>query len=206
LTDRGLKALKPRDRPYDVMDDDVRAFGVRVLTTGKKSFVLYRRFPGSPSPVRRALGRYGEMSLADARELARDWIAAIKKGIDPSREEKGREQAAIEAERVRKANTVAAALQAYFTHKSDLRTIRAREVEMRRELASWLDQDRALTSISERDVKELIVKIKNRGAKGQARVTLALVKSFFSWCVDSGDYGLEISPAARIKRAALVVP
>lgn len=98
-------------------------------------FILYRRFPGSPSPVRRALGHYPEMSLAKAREEAIKWVSQIKQGIDPSREEKRREQAAIEAERTRKANTFEAVLQAYLAHKSDLRSIRAREVEMRRELA-----------------------------------------------------------------------
>ena len=62
LTDRGLKALKPKAQPYDVMDDSPRAFGVRVRPTGKLVFILYRRFPGgSNKPTRRpksALSRH----------------------------------------------------------------------------------------------------------------------------------------------------
>ena len=69
LKDRALKALKPEKKPYDVMDAQ-RAFGVRVMPSGEKTFILYRRFPGSPSPVRRSLGQYGELTLSEAREKA----------------------------------------------------------------------------------------------------------------------------------------
>ena len=56
LTDRLLKSLKPGKQPYEVMDTEVRAFGIRVLPSGVKSFILRRRYPGSKQPARRALG------------------------------------------------------------------------------------------------------------------------------------------------------
>jgi integrase len=202
LRDRGLKALKPQAAPYNQMDDQVTAFGVRVRPTGEVIFIMYRRFPGSNKPTRRKIGRYPEMSLKDARIIADEWNAKIRRGIDPAREESAARQANVEAERVRRSNTFEAALQAYLTHKSDLRTIHNREVTMRRELAAWMG--RPLASIAERDIKELVNAIKARGAMGQARSTLAVIKGFFSWCVDTGDYGLEVSPAARIKTAAFV--
>ena len=64
LTDRRLKTLKPADKPYEIMDSDVRGLGIRVMPSGVKSFILFRRFPGSKNPARRSLGTYGEMSLA----------------------------------------------------------------------------------------------------------------------------------------------
>src|SRR5258706_15273056 len=86
LKDRKLKALKPRAKPYDVMDAQ-RGFGVRVHPSGEKVFIVYRRFPGSSSPVRRSLGQYGgELTLSQAREQARQWPLIIKKGGDPSQE------------------------------------------------------------------------------------------------------------------------
>ncbi len=69
LSERGLKSLQngaPYLDPFDVMDTDVRAFGARVLKTGEITFILRRRFPGSKKPTRRAIGRYGELSLAQA--------------------------------------------------------------------------------------------------------------------------------------------
>ena len=49
ISDRGLKALKPaaKGTTYDQMDSVVPGFGVRVSETGRKTFVLVARFPGS---------------------------------------------------------------------------------------------------------------------------------------------------------------
>ena len=209
------------------MDDDVKAFGARAQSTGTVSFILYRRFPGSPSPVRRTLGYRGGpvtkdeaerrekrrqetgegiqagsvMSLPEARELARDWISAIKKGRDPSRMAEQEAQANIERERVRRVNTVESVLQSYFRVKGELRSIRKMEVTLRRELASWLD--RSIQDISVDDVEELVNAIRLRG-KSQARFVYALVKGFFSWAVKQRKYGLVASPCAQIDAFTLV--
>ena len=56
LTDRTLQALKPAKagKRCDVMDADVRGFGVRVTDKGQRTFVLIARYPGSTNPTRRA--------------------------------------------------------------------------------------------------------------------------------------------------------
>ena len=58
LSDRALKALKPapKGKTLDHMDSIVPGFGVRVSETGRRTFVLVARFPGSPHPTRRSLG------------------------------------------------------------------------------------------------------------------------------------------------------
>jgi hypothetical protein len=47
LTDRALKALKPKGRRYDVRDPETPGLVVRVSLTGSRSFTLQARFPGS---------------------------------------------------------------------------------------------------------------------------------------------------------------
>ena len=143
LTDRTLKALKSEAAiaiPYDVMDGSLRTFGVRRFPNREVVFIVYRRLPGSRKPTRRKLGRYPEMSLADARMKAEEWISKIRRGIDPSLELAREAQANIELERRRSANSFKLALEAYYRHKSDegLRSIGARKVAMNRELAPWL--------------------------------------------------------------------
>ncbi|HEY5129860.1 MAG TPA: hypothetical protein VIJ35_21675, partial [Bradyrhizobium sp.] len=53
LNDRGLKALKPapKGETYDVADSIVPGFGVRVSETGRKTFILIARYPGSGNPT-----------------------------------------------------------------------------------------------------------------------------------------------------------
>ena len=80
LTDRTLKALKPAaaGKLYDVMDTVVPGFGVRVSDSGRRTFMLVARYPGSSNPARRSIGAYGAITLADARQTAQDWLKLIK--------------------------------------------------------------------------------------------------------------------------------
>ena len=65
LNDRILKSLKPTEAgTLDVWDAGFPGFGVRLSDTGRKTFVLMARYPGSKNPAR--LGVYDKMSLTDA--------------------------------------------------------------------------------------------------------------------------------------------
>ena len=118
LTDRRLKTLKPADKPYEIIDFDVRGFGVRVMPSGVKSFILFRRFAGSKNPARRSLGIYGEMSLAEARDKAREWNALVEQGIDPTKEKRRQRAATIEAEKQRQDSIFGAAFEQYLRRKA----------------------------------------------------------------------------------------
>ncbi|HET7381368.1 MAG TPA: Arm DNA-binding domain-containing protein, partial [Pseudolabrys sp.] len=97
LTDRTLKSLKPTERGthVDVWDAGFPGFGVRVSDTGRRTFVLMARYPGSKNPARRALGVYDKMSLEEAREKARGWLKLVAKGTDPESAEEAARQAAL---------------------------------------------------------------------------------------------------------------
>src|SRR5690242_15612508 len=105
-TDLQVKALRgdKTGRPYDVKDSETHGLRVRVMPTGQRTFVLLARFPGSPTPTRRALGTYGPMTLEEARDTANHWRKLIKKGVDPAIEIE-RQRA---AEQRKQANTFAA--------------------------------------------------------------------------------------------------
>ena len=73
LNDRLIRALKPAaaGRRYEVKDIVVPGLAVRVTDNGRRTYVLRRRYPGSPHANRRALGDCGVISLDDARTKAR---------------------------------------------------------------------------------------------------------------------------------------
>src|SRR6476619_5588691 len=84
LTDRYVQNLRPaapgqRDLHGDAL---VPGLAVSVTDKGAKTYVLYTRYPGSGSPARRALGEVGALTLAEARDKARGWLALIQRGID----------------------------------------------------------------------------------------------------------------------------
>src|SRR5271157_1961853 len=202
LTDRKLKSLKPEGKPYELMDTAVPGFGIRVMgteTTAVRTFILLKRFPGSRNPTRRALGSYGELTLEQARDKAREWGRLIKAGIDPADAEK----AAKEAEKKRKDTTFGAVLQDYLDRKaSKLRSGSEIEREMKRNFKDWMDKP--ISGITPNDIKARINDIVNRGAATQAHTVFAMLRGFFNWVVESGDYGLEVSPCAKIKPNVLI--
>jgi hypothetical protein len=80
LTDTRIRSLKPTGKRYIVWD--ANGLGVRVGTSGKRSFVYtYREGP----KVRwMTLGNYPTLSLAEAREKHGKALAAREKGLSPA--------------------------------------------------------------------------------------------------------------------------
>lgn len=108
LTARQIKSTKlkaPAEKRVEYRDAIVPGLALRVTDTGHKTFVLVARYPLNPkNPTRRALGASGAITLDEAREKARRWLALIEKRIDP-RVEEMRERAAAQR---RQANSFAA--------------------------------------------------------------------------------------------------
>jgi integrase len=85
------------------------------------------RYPDDPSrPVIRAIGDYPTMTLARAREVAREWRDDIAKGVDPKDKAEAAKRAAEAARREaehRQANTFGLAFEAFRQeHLAKLRT------------------------------------------------------------------------------------
>lgn len=80
LTNTAIDALQPGK---ELKDDRVPGLSVRAHNSGK-SFMLYYR-TRSGTPRRPKLGDCANMSLADARELAKEWLRQVSAGGDPAK-------------------------------------------------------------------------------------------------------------------------
>jgi hypothetical protein len=115
LTDRTIRALKPAapGKRIEVSDGLVPGLWIRITDKGTKSFVLVARYAGSKNPTRRTLGTYGELTLEQARDKARGWLALVARGIDPAEQEE-RERL---AEQRKRANSFAAVAEDFIIDK-----------------------------------------------------------------------------------------
>jgi len=68
---------------YDSM---MRGLGVSITSAGTKTFILYRWVRGKPERV--TLGRFPDLSVEQARQLAADTNSKIARGINPNDEKK----------------------------------------------------------------------------------------------------------------------
>jgi hypothetical protein len=172
LTDRKVKSLR-RDLNledklghYDTWDALTPGLGIRTSKTGRRTFVLMARYPGSRNPTRRALGVYGELTLEQAREKARRWLELIRKGIDPAAAEEEARQAALRLQ----ANTFAAVAEDYLRlqvvgpdpeHPRQRKAADAVRDFRRVFITLW--GERPITSISRHDVLTLIEGVRDHG-------------------------------------------
>lgn len=90
LTKRTVDAARPKKKKgYHILwDDDLKGFGLVVTAAGTKTYVIqYRTLPGRAGRTRRLkLGRHGELTPKQAREMAEDALADVRRGKDPLRE------------------------------------------------------------------------------------------------------------------------
>ena len=87
ITDRWLELKRAEAGLH--WDKSGDGFGVRVsLTTGRKVFLLNTRYKRGGHPAPRALGKYPELTLEEARRGLREWLKLIKRGVDPQLAEK----------------------------------------------------------------------------------------------------------------------
>ena len=81
LTKRTVDALEADGKDVLFWDRELAGLGVRVHTTGRKTWVVQSRGPGGPKRV--TLGRHGELTVDEARKQAALLIDRIKRGEEP---------------------------------------------------------------------------------------------------------------------------
>jgi len=97
ITKRTVDALTPREKPFIAFDGEIAGFGLRVMPSGVKTYILEYRPHGGGRGVakkRLTLGRHGAMTPEQARRAAQTALARIRLGSDPQAE-KSRQRASL---------------------------------------------------------------------------------------------------------------
>lgn len=79
LTKSAIDAAKPQAQPVELRDTLVPGFLCKITPAGRKVFMLqYRTNAGERRKP--ALGMYGELTVEQARSLAQNWLAEVRRG------------------------------------------------------------------------------------------------------------------------------
>src|SRR5258708_6295025 len=85
LTKTTVDAATFGSTEYELRDTVVPGFLLKVTPAGRKIFMVqYRTNAGERRKP--AIGRFGELTVEQARSIAQDWLADVRKGKDPSAE------------------------------------------------------------------------------------------------------------------------
>jgi integrase len=203
LTDRFIKSRKaaPLGKRNEFPDAIVPGLYLRVTDRGHKSFALVARYPLYPlHPTRRALGDCGALTLAEARQKAREWLQLIARGVDPQIAEERQRAAQLR----RQANTFAAVAADFIErHAKKLAKADDAETVIEREFTSrW--GPRPITDVTAHEVSAAIRAIVKRGAPYQAHNAFGYIRRLFNWAIATGEYGVETSPVERLKPGELI--
>lgn len=192
LTPKTIEALPPAvNKRYEVHDQLLPGLHVRVSATGRKVFGISRRINGRMKRIR--IGAYPIVSLADARDKARD----ILRDIELGQYDEASSSVAEPALR----STLGDIIPDFI------------EKHAKRHTKEWKGTERVLMRMNKlhpmridtikradviKELERLISDIKGKGGKGtRANRGLAAIKKLYSWCIDQGI--VEISPVAGLK-------
>lgn len=183
LTDVAVRKVRQKDKRYDLYDAALRGFGLRVATSGAKTWFVMRRVNGSM--VRYSLGRYPEFSLTEARAAATAALKLMAEGEHP---------------RAEKAGLFEVVLEEWLTRdQSKNRSIRTVRNAMTMHALPAL-RGKPIDAIRKADVLRLIDKIVDSGSPVQANRVLAYLRRFFNWCIERDL--IADNPVAGIKPPA----
>jgi integrase len=194
LTKRTVDALKPREKAYIAYDSELYLFGVRVMPSGHKSFIIEYRPHGGGRAVatrRLTLGAYGALTPDRARRAAQEALARVRLGEDPHAE-KVRQRGSL---------TVGGLIDAFIVEhvgkKCKAGTAYGYEIALKRlrDAHGSLKAD----ALTRAHIAALHSSLAN--TPYAANRFLAVVSKCFSWATDRGlvPEG-HVNPASRIER------
>jgi len=191
FNERTLRALKrPASERAEYFDETTPGFGLRISPNGGRSWFVMFRAGGRLE--RLTLGPAGDagLSLADARQRAKDALAAVAKGSNPAEEKRVG----------RKAETVAEVAERYIEdHARPKKRSWWRDKEiLDRDVLPKIGRLKA-NAVARSDVRAILRGIVARGAPVAANRTLEVVRGMFNWAMREEIAGITVNPCAQMQ-------
>ncbi len=194
LTDKGIRASKPKEKDYKLFDG--RGLFLLVTTKGAKRWRLKYRFDGKEKIL--SLGVYPEITLARARKLREEFREQIANGTSPVDERKAKKKK-LNALDAKKTNTLKKVIDESLAKRNTLS-----ENYLTR-LQNAFDNDvtpfigkLSIEDITKADILEVVERVEQRGAIESAHRLLTQLNRVFKYALNK-DY-IEKNVCERIDR------
>jgi integrase len=203
---RGVDKLEPPAAGRkEYFDPDLPGFGLRVSAEGRRTWICRYRVKGHRHKSLLTIGTYRAsdsapimLTLADARDIAKDALRAAEKGRDPADDKRKR----------LKAETFKELAELYVERyaKGDPKNPRKRSWRkdqniINKDLIPELGNRKA-GEITRGEAREVLRGIEKRGAPIMANRTLEVARKIYNWALAEDVGGIEANPFHRIPKPA----
>ena len=191
LTDTRVKTAKPRDKLYKLTDE--RGLHLSIYPSGSKLWHMRYRIDGKEKTA--SLGKYPEVSLAEAREKRDQMRKLVANDIDPVQSQKS----AKEAKKLSQAHSFEAVARAWFDGWKAARSPRHADYVIRRLEADVFPiiGSRPISEIQAPELVKMMKVIQRRGALDIAKRCYQMTGQVFRYAVAHGI--AERNPAGDVK-------
>jgi integrase len=157
-----------------IWDSEVKGFCLRISPNGTKAFAINYRTPDGQQR-RLTLGKFGILTVDQARQIAKERLLEVAKGFDPAKEKRAYQEAL----------TVAVLCEKYIEHVRGRK--RSLDQDIRRMRGRILPAlgHRKVISVKRSEVASLHAAIGQQGKSYEANRVLALCSSIFQFAVKS---------------------
>jgi integrase len=206
LTQLGAERLRPTDREVIYWDTNFPGFGLRVNPKGSKTFILqyrYRQPDGTLKERQEKLGRLDHLTVAQARDRAREIKARASAGVDPVAERKAVE-AVKKAEQHAREFTFTKLVNRYMSEYAEINTKASSVGITNGLLQQWCAVlgDRPVGNITKKDVLDFLNDHLAQHPDGSGRIAgnnlLGRLSHVYKWA--QGKDLVEHNPALNVAK------
>ena len=194
LTDAAIRSYEPRPAPYTVGDAACPGLCIRITPKGVKSFAFAYRNKATGKVEWLTLGRYPDVPLTRAREVANDARKTAANGGTPLAPKAGC------AGTERKAKSYGEVVELYYAERlTSLRTGPATRTTLQRIGRVYRWNERPIASISDDDAAAMLDDIAiTRGKKMAANQSKHILHAMFKWAKQPGRKFVTVNPFADL--------
>ena len=192
LTKRIVDAQKPTHKAYHKWDSELSGFGIKVLPSGKKTYLVQYRIGGRSGRTRRmTIGRHGVLTAEQARAQAKLLLGQVATGLDPATE-KDENKTAISVDRL---------LGQFFVEHVEVKLKKLTQENYEAVIRLNIPQSfkrMPIEKVSRQDVARLHFDLRDRPYA--ANKTLAVLSKFFNWCEKYGHRPDHTNPCRHVDK------
>ena len=198
ISQASVAEMHPTEERYIVWDVELPGFGVRVMPSGVKTYILKYRSPVNGKQCRPGIGRTSVVKAEAARKIASEWLGNLRLGIDPQLEKSNRiEQQRSEDNALTFEGLCELYIEQHAIPYKRPRTAKEDEAKINRYVLPAIG-DKKAKSVIRADVTELFTKISQK-APVQANRVVALIRNIFNFAIENQVPGISENPATHVK-------